>query len=537
MKKLLIFILSFFLIVPIQVVFALNERIDPEVVIMAGKKYDLLTGKLKDDPSFSTTGRIQIFNGIIDNDLWVTDTFHHVLFFGKDNSYIGYSNSQYSTVQNSKYIHQDILGTVIIPAGTRSVAFQVSLGADAPYYQGHSLNYIFALEEHGITLFNLFNNADFLEEELTHLNDQSLEDVFELLTSYSEVQNYTYTVVTDGFKGTPVVDNQNSLIISNNFNITDEDVFYLSLKNYGASATLQSANIYLRKAGLAYGIYNYNINNIQTDKKTEIVATETVNDAHLAFRLLQPLIMQDYFYKDIIFVNKTANGILSVSNDNLDTYYQLYRASKGLTHTLTPNVYELGTQKFYVNDEIIINLTPIFESWVIPSFEEFEQWRTGFSYPSSFTTYEVFNPYILYDFYDVNYTTVKTWFDAWQVVLNDYPIGLSQNSLDLIQPYYFRPAVDTTPTPITEGIDDYLETLSINTPFAKTIMAIAFIVLAVVGLALIRTPKPIYLVVGSALYLVFTLMEWLPIWILVIIGVLTFAILFLSFRKGGGATE
>ncbi|MCK9543735.1 MAG: InlB B-repeat-containing protein [Novosphingobium sp.] len=90
--------------------------------------------------------------------------------------------------------------------------------------------------------------------------------------------------------------------------------------------------------------------------------------------------------------------------------------------------------------------------------------------------------------------------------------------------------------PIGQKIDDFLSDSDFDTSFGSTIISLLVIVFIIIIMALFKTPALILLFIGIALILLAVAMGFIPVWITVLLAIITFILLFLNF-KGGGSSE
>ena len=160
MKKLLVL---FIMIVGFTVSFVGAAPLDYDFTITDNYTFDLESGVYSYDENYITTNRIKI----LDEEVGIsTDTFHHVLFFGNNNEYIGYKNTVYSNIINEKYLGVVSGGSFTVPENATAftlLSYKDANDAIIPEY-GLSLNDIFGVNLHsqdGTNTNNLILNGDF----------------------------------------------------------------------------------------------------------------------------------------------------------------------------------------------------------------------------------------------------------------------------------------------------------------------------------------------------------------------------------------
>lgn len=125
--------------------------------------------------------------------------------------------------------------------------------------------------------------------------------------------------------------------------------------------------------------------------------------------------------------------------------------------------------------------------------------------------------------------------------LDDYVDGkpydpedvLSSASFDLINPYYLGEDIaeedDFSPDTL---IDKLLTKIGFNNDFAKTMIAVVFMLITLVLLAIRKVPIMIIISIGFIQYVTFTFMGWVEGWINIVLGIII--ILIVLFRLRGG---
>lgn len=89
---------------------------------------------------------------------------------------------------------------------------------------------------------------------------------------------------------------------------------------------------------------------------------------------------------------------------------------------------------------------------------------------------------------------------------------------------------------IVDNINNWLDAVNLNTALGTiilvtSIMAVSFILLAKIGL-----PGLINLTILIMEAFLFMLLGWIPMWIAFVVGLISFLLLYIKIRGGGGVT-
>lgn len=110
---------------------------------------------------------------------------------------------------------------------------------------------------------------------------------------------------------------------------------------------------------------------------------------------------------------------------------------------------------------------------------------------------------------------------------------LSSASFDLVAPYYWGADIpedeDFSPERL---IDRLLTKINLNTDFAKTIIAIGFMIITMVILALFKVPLLNIVAIGFIEYVMFTFMGWVEGWINIVLGIIIIVLGYIKFKGG-----
>lgn len=120
MKKLIVIVLLALSLTTIKIS-AAQERIYYDFTYGDNVYYDLDTGLVKSNERFAVTNR----NRVMSDKIWIVgNNYHHIVWWGENNLYLGYHNSANASYQNDKYLG-DVTLFVTPPEGARYFHLQV----------------------------------------------------------------------------------------------------------------------------------------------------------------------------------------------------------------------------------------------------------------------------------------------------------------------------------------------------------------------------------------------------------------------------
>lgn len=123
-KLLLLFMLSFSVFFALPAVSAVIETVIYDFTYIDDYRYTLDTGTYTPDQNYAATDRLILQNNSI---TCLTADFHHVLFWGNNNSYIGYyNNTGATTLEGPGFLGYTGGLTFLAPANTKTFAFVVN---------------------------------------------------------------------------------------------------------------------------------------------------------------------------------------------------------------------------------------------------------------------------------------------------------------------------------------------------------------------------------------------------------------------------
>ena len=177
MKKLITVVLLALSLTTIKIS-AAQERIYYDFTYGDGVYYDLATGIAKSDERFAVTNR----NRVRSDKIWIVgNNYHHIVWWGENNRYLGYHNSANASYQNDKYLG-DVTLFVTPPEGARYFHLQVCKERD---------NMIDFYEDTPHGAFDLINKNTFISEWRTEV---VYEDIHESYMSFFLDFDRTYYI-------------------------------------------------------------------------------------------------------------------------------------------------------------------------------------------------------------------------------------------------------------------------------------------------------------------------------------------------------
>jgi hypothetical protein len=469
MKKLIIFVLLLFSF-PILNINAIEE-IDYTVTINEGYSYNLNNGVYSANAIYASTNRLRIYTNEIKLN---ADTFHHVLYWDTSNRYIGYSNSQYASIELDKYIPIEYSGGILtLPANTKFVAFMI------------------------------FNG---LEETISELNNNSLNDVFVTGTQLKDIQ-----LVTNG-----------------DFEDLNSDG---QPDNWSYQVATYSNGEFYFDSSIGFNVRQPNTLNIPIGTKVyvKLLSKYTIGSTGgISVNLTNSSYTEIY-----LIVNLTPTST---------TYQLLSGISTSLTGVVTSvNILRVGGNKIIYFDELeLYNIsTLISNNQYSPLFQNYFSSMTDANIKSQMD-YAIANyglAFPLVDF-EISQSRLDFWYNEYLTLNGLYDFTLTTTSLTLIQPSYEREEViPVERRPIITFIDDYLDNIGANSAFGKMLIGIGFMIIFIFALALLKASKGIIMIVTTGIYILFTFLGFFPIWIFVVLLLMLIAIFIFNIKGNGGAVD
>lgn len=163
MKKLLILTMTILSFVGLNVVSADIVTDSYALTVYDNYKYDLITGQKEYDELYSITTMNLIGNYYIDDEIDLSSqNFHHILFFNNYNAYLGYANTNASTLELSTHLSDfDITGNVItFPVGATKFALMTYNYEEVRDGVAYTYPSIDEVAYNGLTYRQIFENSN-----------------------------------------------------------------------------------------------------------------------------------------------------------------------------------------------------------------------------------------------------------------------------------------------------------------------------------------------------------------------------------------
>jgi hypothetical protein len=198
----------------------------------------------------------------------------------------------------------------------------------------------------------------------------------------------------------------------------------------------------------------------------------------------------------------------------------------------------------WIDNIIAYNLAEFAGYWNIDRTENFNNMTLGSAQQIAF-----FDDWIAVnwqyleecDYMHVGYSVIVANYAQWMTDYNHYnlytPISYATFDNTVAYADVDIPAPDDRT--VIEKINDYFTDLGAGAPYIKTIVAIVIMLAFVIGLAVIKAPRPIILLTGVLLFVLFSVFAWLPAWLIILVAIIIFFVAFFQFKamSGGGGGE
>lgn len=261
MKKLIIFALFLTVMLGFSSTLGIEAAIVTEiydVTVFDNFKYDLNTGQSEVNINYSITNKLSISTLTEDEEIDVSSmTFHHVLFYDRNNTYIGYINATNTTLQLSSYLGYDVINDIITyPENadkfalmiynyddTRDIVFHENPSIDDIAWDG-VLTYrdIFGNSLYGIGSNNLFDNGDFTGVNNIWSNNGGINNIInEELVFTATSTGSSRGIFTDIINDVLVGD---IIYLSYDFKTNDTSPVLFGLNDNRINVSIPSLNVY-----------------------------------------------------------------------------------------------------------------------------------------------------------------------------------------------------------------------------------------------------------------------------------------------------
>jgi len=130
-------------------------------------------------------------------------------------------------------------------------------------------------------------------------------------------------------------------------------------------------------------------------------------------------------------------------------------------------------------------------------------------------------------------TNYAAYLSAYNTLLTNYSTGIAFATFDGLTVSYDREDVEPyVPPTLLEGIEDYIDNFGLG-QWAYIFISIAIMIVFAVLLGLMHAPMMVMLIVEAALFLLFTIFGWFPVWLVILVVIVLFALLY-NLLKGDG---
>ena len=569
MKKLITVVLLALSLTTIKLS-AAQERIYYDFTYGDGVYYDLVTGIAKSDERFAVTNRARVMS----DKIWIVgNNYHHILWWGENNQYIGYHNSTKSSYKTNlfnayetSYDHIDIIDydsfvttryfnhiynndwvhDNIIPGVTYTISYDVTLlyKSDQPYTETYVIA-TFRLSKPGrvIYLARLLHDQylDWEVGETVHVEntikipaDVDLSDhVFQFGTHPHEVD---YDIMR--------VDN---------VRLTVGDMIPTG-QYFGTAGPFVTPPEGARYFNLQVCKDRDNLINFERD--TPMGDTQVVNKNTIRF---DSPYRTEVVYEDLEY-DVAPDLLLKYGN----AYYIEYTITKLQEDSLNDNdvgiffwwPYGLDSEDIWIgaglapNPEVRLSQgidNDLFQSLPIGEFArvtgtfiaddyswEGSPWHGRYPPPElwfyttkSGSRMEIGNVYILpAGSYDMYITSIHI--DPSE----------AYERFRATQVYYEREAI-TPPeeTNLAERVEAWLDDNNLNNNLFKTLVAIVVIVAVVIGLALLKAPGVAIIFAVVLVFALGVMFGWIPMWLVIPVALLCLGLILIKLKAGGGGID
>jgi hypothetical protein len=197
MKKILL-VLMFILVLPFAIVRAETETIDYNLTFIDNSQWNLTTGALQTNSNWISTNRLTIYSDEIN---LTGSQVHHVLFWDKNNTYMGYYNID-TTYENSRFLGNSTMD-VSPPTGAKKFAVtsnKLGINSIVQALPDYTYDQVFGSPTYldytdsilTDTLGTVFTNPTYLD-----YTDDTLTDTLGTVFTSGTYLNYTDNVLND----------------------------------------------------------------------------------------------------------------------------------------------------------------------------------------------------------------------------------------------------------------------------------------------------------------------------------------------------
>ncbi len=578
MKKLITVVLLALSLTTIKIS-AAQERIYYDFTYGDGVYYDLDTGLVKSNERFAVTNR----NRVRSDKIWIVgNNYHHILWWGENNQYIGYHNSAKSsynvksnlfnaietpysdidvidndsfvtktTLYNHTIFGNDWVLDNIIPGVTYTITYDVTLlyKPDDP-----------PILTTGIARFRLYNSAwassIILADGLSPSQYSALEvgDTVHIENTVKipvpgvdldhDLSGYLFlfaSAVHGG--GCPIMHVDNVRLTAGDtipagqyfgtagpFVTPPEGARYFNLQVCKERDNLIDFDEYLPQGALDVIDKNTFISPWRSEVVYEDIDESFVPKLFLDFgrryyiRYVVHKLEEDFDNEDdvgIFFwwpVGWSAEDI-GLGDGPPDAERRLATGVSNSTFQLLP-----------VNEFALVSGTFVADDWA---------WRGGPGYghvePPRLFVYTSDNGADMK--FSNLYILPADSYDAQIESISEDPVEVFER-FRATQVYYEREAI-TPPeeTNLAERVEAWLDNNNLNNNFFKTLVSIVVIVAVVIGLALLKAPGVAIIFAVVLIFALGVMFGWIPMWLVIPIALLCLGLILLKLKRGGGGID
>lgn len=580
MKKILI-LLILLVLMPIGInVFAIPTLTYYELTFVNGYKYDH-NGKYVATPNWASTHKEFVLDDfiIVDN---VNYYFIEMHFWNKNNQYIGYVSTEESNYTDSHFIEQNTDLEIPVPAGARLFAITTPLfeayTTTLPEFPSKYHVAIFGSTalgeidiadriptnliiagEYGLppdpthlyyqqirTTTKVYSDASYGSTS-TALNNHTLREVFE---GGNLVPNYDMETTSGWSSYGGTISSLNGIITINTISTQAIVQLYRSIdytvpintKLYARNRMKTDTvitNFSLRLENVVTGSSQYTtISNPIINEWYEIsnIYTTTVNGKPLINSnfniggLFSGLLLDvDYYY----LIDLNSFGIEDLTVAQMDSWFTIFNGS--YTEYLY-DITDLDNNYTYYSPIYDLNFSFMTPEEVLATIDA--QIDNNWKY------------WVASQYLEQPLSVIVPLFDTWEnyyIPLKNYYRYASGNEaptftvFDNTLLYSLVEIAEPDTRTILDKIEDYLGEVGGDSPFIKTLISIVIIILIVVLLSLLHAPSSIILISGIMVFLLFALFGWIPVWLTMVLGMLSFVLAWLQLKSlasgSGGDSE
>jgi uncharacterized protein YcfL len=345
MKKLITLLLLFTLVGFLSA----NQVIitnDYQYIVSTGKTYNFNNGNPSNNIKYDRTNKIQIQNNkVIANPL----KYHYAFFWQEDNTFIGYYKTNKGLTTSGAYLGQVNTQSIPLPLNAYSFAL-VRYDNDYVLVDGLTIEDIF------INSDNYFDN----NIEWNALNNQSINDVY---LNGNLVLNYDFSNGSTNWtlNNATVINNEGVLLTTVNSTawlrqslVVPTNIYYLRHDSRYVSGATASWGVYF---GVDFK-QQFNLTTTMTTKSLK--ATHSGSFSSFSLGNLSLNTIAQFVVDNIYLINLTTLGLTSLTQTNLDNFYDLYDNINDNNFIYADGYSTTFINPTFVFDEKILNLTAIF---------------------------------------------------------------------------------------------------------------------------------------------------------------------------------